>query len=103
MVGSGPGLLHRAGVASLPIGETKLAYEIVPEGAGSLLIAFSGELDLSVAADMRACLAHAEVLEAPGVQIDLGEVTFIDSSCIGVLLAACKTDPSVRWPALGSV
>jgi anti-sigma B factor antagonist len=68
---------------------TNFAYEI--DGLnGSRDIRFSGELDLAVAPQVRECLARSEVRRAAIVQIDLGAVTFIDSSCIGVLVSACK-------------
>jgi anti-sigma B factor antagonist len=53
-------------------------------------VSFSGDLDVSTAGEMRARLAQSEVLDARGVQVDLSQVTFLDSSSIGVLVAACK-------------
>jgi anti-sigma B factor antagonist len=62
-----------------------------PSTDGELIsVSFAGELDLSTAGDMRARLAQSQVLDAQGVQIDLTQVTFLDSSSIGVLIAACK-------------
>lgn len=62
----------------------------VRDGDDRFVVAFSGELDLAVAADIRACLANPAVLDAPAVQVDLRTVTFLDSSAIGVLVSACK-------------
>jgi anti-sigma B factor antagonist len=57
---------------------------------GSVKLMLAGEFDLSTAADLRAHLARPDVLGAKKVQVDLGRVTFLDSSSIGVLVAACK-------------
>ena len=57
---------------------------------GSVRVMLAGEFDLSTAADLRACLVRPDVLEAKQMQVDLRGVTFLDSSSIGVLVAACK-------------
>ena len=63
----------------------------VSEGVdGSITVMLAGEFDLSTAADLRACLVRPDVLGATQMQVDLTRVTFLDSSSIGVLVAACK-------------
>lgn len=62
--------------------------EIAP--AAAVLIPLSGELDLAGAPDLREFFVSDEVLNALCVQVDLTQVTFLDSSCIGVLVSACK-------------
>jgi anti-sigma B factor antagonist len=57
---------------------------------GTTSVSFSGELDLSRAAELRDSFALGEAFQAPVVQVDLTEVTFLDSSCIGVIVTACK-------------
>ena len=57
---------------------------------GSLKVILAGEFDLSTAADLRACLVRPDVVGAKQIQVDLRRVTFLDSSSIGVLVAACK-------------
>ena len=57
---------------------------------GSIRVMLAGEFDLSTAPDLRACLVRPDVLGAKQMQVDLRRVTFLDSSSIGVLVAACK-------------
>ena len=57
---------------------------------GSVRVMLEGEFDLSTAADLRACLVRPGVFETKQMQVDLRRVTFLDSSSIGVLVAACK-------------
>jgi len=63
---------------------------VSPDGDGSVVVSLRGEFDLSTAADLRECLVHSEVVKATNVQIDMTGVTFLDSSNIGLLIAACK-------------
>jgi anti-anti-sigma factor len=51
-------------------------------------VVLAGELDLNNADGLRAELAGALASEPAAVEVDLGEVTFIDSSIIGALVAA---------------
>ena len=57
---------------------------------GAIRVMLAGEFDLSTAADLRACLVRPDVFGAKRMQVDLRRVTFLDSSSIGVLVAACK-------------
>ncbi len=49
-----------------------------------------GEIDLDAAPELRAALGVAERGAAPAVVLDLSQVTFIDSSGIGVLVEAAQ-------------
>jgi anti-anti-sigma factor len=52
----------------------------------------SGEVDLSVAPSLRESGLEMATLVAPGrLEIDLGEVTFIDSSGLGALISLRNT------------
>jgi anti-sigma B factor antagonist len=52
------------------------------------VVAASGELDMSSAPDLKAAIRAATERGATTLVVDLGDVTFIDSTAIGVLLAA---------------
>lgn len=69
--------------------EPAFAVEIAHR-AGSTLVSFSGELDIASAGDMRESLERSDVAGASTVQVDLAEVTFLDTTGLGVLIAACK-------------
>jgi anti-sigma B factor antagonist len=58
-----------------------------PAGDGQWLVELAGEHDLSTAPRLREELDHA-VAEGGSVVVDLAEVTFVDSSVIGVLVNA---------------
>ena len=62
----------------------------IPDEDETAFLSFSGELDLATAGEIRERLAQAEVLDSPRVHVDLRQVTFIDSTTIGVLVAAGK-------------
>jgi len=61
------------------------------EGADGPVIALSGEVDMLVADQLRSAgetaIAHAEAKSSQRLVIDLGEVTFLDSTGIGALVA----------------
>jgi anti-sigma B factor antagonist len=57
---------------------------------GLVIVSLAGQFDLSTAEDLRESLVSPEVLGAPRVRVDLSEVTFLDSSGIGLLVSACK-------------
>jgi anti-sigma B factor antagonist len=57
-------------------------------GPGRHLVAVDGELDLTAAPDLRDAIDAAIEAGAVTVVVDLNAVTFIDSTAIGVLLAA---------------
>jgi anti-anti-sigma factor len=66
-----------------------VSFEIsVRSGGGSVVLDISGEFDMSEVDTFRACL-DGVIGSADGVVvIDLGDVTFIDSSAISALLLA---------------
>jgi anti-anti-sigma factor len=49
-----------------------------------------GELDLSASAALRACLLDEVGLEGPPIVIDLRDVPFVDSTCLGVLISVMR-------------
>ena len=53
-----------------------------------MAVALSGEIDIATASAVRQVLAEAVGRAAVGVIVDLGEVTFIDASGLGVLAGA---------------
>jgi anti-sigma B factor antagonist len=56
----------------------------------ALLIRAGGELDMYAAPTLRDALTDARDAGAPRVLVDLAEVTFVDSTTIGVLVAASE-------------
>lgn len=66
------------------------AYELsVTTGCGCLML--HGEIDLAVRDELRALLFFAIDLSHSATEVDLGGVTFLDCSGIGVLVAATNT------------
>jgi anti-sigma B factor antagonist len=63
--------------------------EVTQEGPAAL-IAVSGEVDLSTSPKLRTACMDAAQAGATTVRIDLGNVTFLDSSGISVLVQAQK-------------
>ena len=61
--------------------------EVGHDGDDAVVVKVRGELDLSTSPDLAAALSTTEVT-APTVQLDLSAVTFLDSSAIGMLVAA---------------
>ena len=61
--------------------------EDLPEGVS--VVALTGELDVGTVRRMEGALME-QILQRPGVLIDLGGLTFIDSSGIGALIQACR-------------
>ena len=53
----------------------------------ALVVAVAGELDMETAAELRPCLETALEAGDGHVVVDLGDVTFIDSSGIALLVA----------------
>lgn len=57
---------------------------------GSVDVLLSGEFDLSTAEELRESFVRSDVCSAPRVRVDLTAVSFLDSTTIGLLVAACK-------------
>lgn len=55
---------------------------------GVVVVALAGELDLYNANDVREALVGVCAEEPPRLIVDLAEVTFIDSTALGVLIEA---------------
>lgn len=54
------------------------------------VVVLAGEVDLAVAAEVRVCLRELMVDGATDVLVDLSAVTFMDSTGLGILVAARK-------------
>jgi anti-sigma B factor antagonist len=55
---------------------------------GAVVISLAGELDLYNAEEVRSALLDACAAEPDVLVVDLGEVTFVDSTALGVLIEA---------------
>ncbi|HET9091441.1 MAG TPA: STAS domain-containing protein [Acidimicrobiales bacterium] len=54
------------------------------------ILRIRGDLDLSASSALRALLLDEVGLDGPPIVLDLGEVPFIDSTCLGVLIGALR-------------
>jgi anti-sigma B factor antagonist len=57
-------------------------------GPGHVVLAVHGDVDLATAPVLRERLADGDVQACPAVVVDLGDVPFLDSTGLGVLVAA---------------
>jgi anti-sigma B factor antagonist len=57
---------------------------------GSAVVTVRGEIDVASAPQLRGHLHHVCVEGAPRVAVDLRDVTFLDSSALGVLVGALR-------------
>lgn len=60
------------------------------ESDGALVLRIRGELDLSASAALRACLLDEVGLEGPPIVVDMSEVPFVDSTCLGVFISVMR-------------
>lgn len=60
----------------------------VEKRGGATVVSLAGELDLYNAEDLRAALLECSAEEPAMLVVDLTEVTFIDSTALGVLIEA---------------
>ena len=60
------------------------------EREDAAILRIRGDLDLSASAALRACLLDEVGLSGPPIVLDLGEVPFVDSTCLGVLIAVMR-------------
>lgn len=67
--------------------DLQLRVKIVGEAT---VVEVRGEIDLHWAPQLRAALIKAAQVESPRVVVDLSEVSFLDSTGIGVLVGALK-------------
>ncbi|GAC1439636.1 MAG: hypothetical protein NVSMB51_17810 [Solirubrobacteraceae bacterium] len=85
-----------------PVGaRPRLRIEIEPED-GCCRVRPHGEIDLATTAELDAALAGVEARGAAPIELDLGAVTFIDSTGIHLLLRACGRSPGLRIVALSA-
>ena len=74
----------------MPTGSSELSVRIVHHDSRTL-VAVAGELDLSTKSVLQSHLDHV-IIDAPGdIELDLAGVTYIDSSCLSEIVAACTT------------
>jgi anti-anti-sigma factor len=66
------------------------------EGAGTVVVRITGEVDMSNAASVQETVDQVVGSGVEGLIFDLGGLEFIDSSGLAVLLAAAQKVPSVR-------
>ena len=69
-------------------GGREAAVSGIDRGDGAVVISLAGELDLYNAEEVRSALLEACAGEPEVLVVDLGEVTFIDSTALGVLIEA---------------
>lgn len=72
-----------------PNGAAPLRVRIEGVGTGTSIVALAGELDLSTVPRMEALLVE-QLRERSRVIVDLTELSFIDSSGIGILIQASR-------------
>jgi|tagenome__1003787_1003787.scaffolds.fasta_scaffold20725663_2 anti-anti-sigma factor len=80
------------------VGSAPLAIQIGRPEAGAVRVSVSGEVDLSTATRLRESLAR--VVDEHGAErldVDLSEVTFLDSSGVSALLAAQALATDAGW------
>lgn len=66
-------------------------FEVSQEsGSGYALVSVVGEVDVATAPELRDRLREAVADGSPTVAVDLTEVTFIDSTALGVLIETKK-------------
>ncbi|GAA3276490.1 hypothetical protein GCM10018962_95120 [Dactylosporangium matsuzakiense] len=72
-----------AGVADFPI-------RVLPDFQGGAVLAVQGEVDVATAPALREAIVRAVDGRPARVVIDLGAVSFLDSSALGVLISGYK-------------
>ena len=60
------------------------------------ILRIKGDLDLSASGALRACLSDEVSLAGPPIVVDLAAVPFVDSTCLGVLIAALRQAKETR-------
>ncbi len=59
-------------------------------GDSWVTVSFAGALDGTATRDMQEMFSNAGVAEAPCIEIDLTQATFLDSGSVGVLVSVCR-------------
>lgn len=69
----------------------ELTFDITEQMVGNVpVVAVRGEIDVATAPRLRDQLVRPEVVQAPRVVVDLSEVSFVDSTALGVLVGAYR-------------
>lgn len=68
---------------------TEFAYEFIHDDQ-SIVVELSGELDIATASGLRSVFMRPDVLSAKAVRVDLTQVSFLESTAVGVIISACK-------------
>jgi anti-anti-sigma factor len=80
----------------LEMDETSLAVEQSRDADGSPVVRLCGELDISNAHSLRDAMETVVAAHPSRVVFDLGELTFMDSSGIAVMVYAANNVPTVE-------
>ena len=81
-------MARRGGVAWAPMRDVMtLQREVGPAGTR---LAVAGEVDLAGGGELRAAMERAARERAPGVELDLREVSFLDSSGLAAVLSGAR-------------
>lgn len=75
---------------------TGVAVNTAADADGTVTVTVSGELDISNADDLRHQLAAITDASPPRVVFDLGELSFVDSSGIAVLVQVANSASQVE-------
>lgn len=70
------------------IGVPRLRWDVTRDGPDRTTIAFAGRFDAAEAMAARARIGQADITSAPHLVLDLGDVTFLDSAGLAVLVRA---------------
>jgi anti-sigma B factor antagonist len=70
-----------------PLWQMEIASD---DASGAVAVSLVGEFDITTADQLRETFLRPEVIAATQVTVDLSQVSFVDSSAIGVLVSACK-------------
>jgi anti-sigma B factor antagonist len=70
--------------------DDSLVTSTVGEDNGNVVLAVAGEIDFGNVGQLRSTLAHLIKTTTGTVTVDLQEVTFLDSTALGVLVQAKK-------------
>ena len=73
----------------IPADSTEFACELIHYDQ-AIVVELSGELDIATASRLRDAFVHPDVLSAQAVRVDLTQVSFLESTTIGLIVSACK-------------
>jgi len=81
----------------------EVAIERTEAGHGTFIFAIAGELDLASAPQLKWAVSNELRAGARHVVVDLGQVTFMDSTAIGVLVGIDRSLAEGQWLALANL